>query len=482
VKYFNWNGFTAFLPVKNVFEFKDIDDFFERVKAMNVKKAKIKPFGKSCYKAIEEANFFKKYPLEERVKLFDDVLKHQLENKQQRKSTDFKRLRSEDRKSIDSAVETGTAPSSPVPSADPVVNYLKTMERYEAFTAVEPKMEKKTTPKVARVKTEPAVKVEEADSNRRKSGRAVKKRKFEDFFEEKPQQLPSVAPVVDSPSLEPKKKRPKIMKEETLEERFLVNHQDLKVMFHKVPKKRVCMECFVVNAEATHRCMGHGKTKCAGWFHEGCAGHFEMRREEIRHQCGDSDEIIQTNQMKPHLVCKQCHADKKNCFGCHQPVTIEDDQTQNCPNQECRLSYHKQCLEQWPQTKGNNAKRNNLCPQHTCHTCFSKDVHNTGTLVKCLECPAAYHLQLSCIPAGTKILSQSQVICPRHPTEKEKHRNSKEKNTKPLNIDWCNVCLESGSLVCCESCPSAFHAQCISYEESDDKFHCDECREGRLPL
>lgn len=451
-----------------------------------MKKSKVKSFGKSCYKAMEEANFFKKYPLEERVKVFDEILKHQLENKQQRKSLELKIPRSDERKSVDSAVE--TAPSSPVHQhpEDPIECYLKTMERYEAIVAVEIKKEKKVpTPSAPK----PVTSAQEEDSNRRKSIRVVKKRKYEDFEEEKPQRqmavaVPAIAEPVEMQSAEPKVKRAKVVKEETLEERFLVKLQDLRTMFHKVTKKRACMECLQVTSEITHRCIGNGTVKCSGWFHERCAGKFEMKNEEIRHQCGDSDEIIQTQAIKPFLTCKSCLESQKSCFGCHQPV-VDEEESQHCPNQECRLSYHKNCLKQWPQTKiskGNNSKRNNLCPQHTCHTCFSKDIHNSGALAKCLKCPAAYHLQLSCIPAGTQIITQTQVICPRHPTDKEKQKNAKEKNSKPLNIDWCNICMDSGNLVCCESCPSAFHPQCINYEESDENYHCIECQEGRLPL
>jgi hypothetical protein len=490
VKYFNWNGFTAVLPLKNAFEFKDLDDFFDRIKSMSVKKSKIKSFGKSCYKAMEEANFFKKYPLEERVKVFDNVLKHQQESKQQRKSQEFTTPRMEERKSIDSAVEIGTAPSSPFHQPiDPIERYLQTMEHYEAFVAIELKKEKKVVNPKPQVTVTPVV--QEDDSNRRKSNRVVKKRKYEDFEDFRPQQLQTIiisAPIaVESPSFEPKAKRAKVMKEETLEERFLVNIQDLRTMFHKVTKKRACMDCLKITSEVTHRCIGNGAIKCAGWFHESCAGKFEMKNEEIRHQCGDSDEIIQTQAIKAFLTCKSCFEGRKNCSACNKPISDEDEaeETQHCPNQECRLAYHKKCLEKWPQTKiskANNTKRNSLCPQHTCHTCFSKDIHNTGPLVKCMKCPAAYHMQLSCFPAGTEIISSTQVICPRHPTDQEKKRNAKEKNAKPLNIDWCNICTESGNLVCCESCPSAFHPQCISYEESDENFHCDECQEGRLPM
>jgi len=33
--------------------------------------------------------------------------------------------------------------------------------------------------------------------------------------------------------------------------------------------------------------------------------------------------------------------------------------------------------------------------------------------------------------------------------------------------DVCTFCELAGSLVCCEGCPRAFHAQCIGIEEAD---------------
>lgn len=74
------------------------------------------------------------------------------------------------------------------------------------------------------------------------------------------------------------------------------------------------------------------------------------------------------------------------------------------------------------------------------------------------------------------------MLCPRHVTDKEKVKTAKEKNLKQLNIDFCNICLENGNLICCESCPAAFHSQCINYVESDEKYICLECQEGRMPL
>jgi [histone H3]-lysine36 N-dimethyltransferase NSD2 len=255
------------------------------------------------------------------------------------------------------------------------------------------------------------------------------------------------------------------------------------VITRNLTKKRTCFECLQNTNQQTHRCIGSGSLKCNGWFHESCCGTFEKKREEIRHTTGDSDEIIQTNLIKTFLTCKNCLNNQKHCIVCNKDVVDDDTNCEifQCPNQECRLAFHKNCLALYPQTNGSSNKKQIYCPQHTCHTCFYKEIHNTGPLMKCLKCPSAYHSNITCLPAGTKVLSQSQVICPRHPSEKEL-KVSKE--VKTLNIDWCHMCIETGNLVCCDYCPNAFHPECINYQEdsSDEKFMCRECQEGRLPL
>lgn len=462
VKYFNWNGFTAHLPIKNVFELKSIDDFWQQIVELKIKKSKVKQFAKSCYKAIEEANYFKKIPVDERIKVFDETLKEQLDKKSRLPPSKKKSLQGEspstivkpaDRKSVDSALEQSV---SPVPSS--------------------PKYEDST------MKEDPIEIYLQDSFNLRKSNRAVKKRKFEGFVDGESKASTSGA------SIEQKAKQPKIAAEETLEDRFVVDLKQLRLKFKNFSKKRACMECLEQTNEPIFKCVGKGSIKCSRWCHQNCSGHFEKKREEIRHVAGDSEEIIQTQAMITTVTCKDCNDQVKNCFVCHTNVDIEDEEkTQHCLIQDCRLTYHKNCLEVWPQnkiSKGNNTnknKKNNCCPQHTCHSCFFKDIHMNGTLAKCVQCPASYHTELTCIPAGTVFLSQTQIVCPRHPSKKEIARNIKD-NVKPLNVEMCNLCLSGGNLVCCDTCPNAFHYDCIGYVESDENFICQECREGRLPL
>lgn len=407
MKYFNYNGCTAFLPAKNIFPFKDLDDFWEQIKALNIKKSKIKSFALAVYKAIEEANFFKQYPVSERVKMFDDILRHQKSNKSTTQklmeSSEIENERSSitahknERRSIDSALEYPTFDPN---KKDPIVLYLSTMKSYDAKHT--PNVTKKKQPNLSKkeCKVEFKQTTLEDDAKRRKSIRAVRKRKFEDFAVDLRVEPGSELQGTASPSSEPKAKRIKVVKEETLEERFSIDAKDLRTIFRNVTKKRACVECLEISKEPTYRCNGSALDKCSGWFHQKCSGKFENVREEIRHQCGDSDEIIQTQATKTILTCKRCTENVKNCAACYQPVEFgEEFETQHCPNTECRLAYHKKCLNFWPQNqigKGNNK----LCPAHTCHTCFCKDIHNSGPLVKCIKCPSAYHLQVTCVPAG----------------------------------------------------------------------------------
>lgn len=66
----------------------------------------------------------------------------------------------------------------------------------------------------------------------------------------------------------------------------------------------------------------------------------------------------------------------------------------------------------------------------------------------------------------------------------------KTKNYAPvaLNVNWCFICASGGSLLCCEQCPSAFHAECLKLSEEElrkrtaETFICEECELGRFPL
>lgn len=162
---------------------------------------------------------------------------------------------------------------------------------------------------------------------------------------------------------------------------------------------------------------------------------------------------------------------------------------QKCSIIRCGKFYHLDCLNVWRQTQWAfvlQGKSNTLdsfaCPRHVCHTCSSDNFGSMGrclsdSLVKCLRCPATYHNSSYCIPAGTDILSTTQVICPRH-------INFKAKQHRACNTTWCFLCSKGGNLICCETCPTSVHLEClpaINFNE-DDQYICEDCESGRFPL
>lgn len=164
--------------------------------------------------------------------------------------------------------------------------------------------------------------------------------------------------------------------------------------------------------------------------------------------------------------CESCRKKnaKPSCFICKKP-----NPDYHCdPSLNCFHMYHRECFKLWPQASSSD------CPKHRCHSCYAKDCNRNGSLIKCIKCPAAFHADIFCLPAGSKVITKSQILCPRHRLNGWKG--------KPFNIDWCIVCGEFGSLICCNSCSYSFHMKCAEVNSSEMKFKCRSCVAGRMPL
>lgn len=150
----------------------------------------------------------------------------------------------------------------------------------------------------------------------------------------------------------------------------------------------------------------------------------------------------------------------------------------------CGKVYHLKCAKEWPQSQISETAKGRLifhCPQHVCHTCISDNPSSVcarftnDRLVRCVKCPSTYHYGNYCIPAGSEILSISQLICPKHyvPNRKGLHH---------VNASWCFICAIGGSLICCDLCPNSFHAECLKMSPPEGAFICEDCETGRYPL
>lgn len=210
------------------------------------------------------------------------------------------------------------------------------------------------------------------------------------------------------------------------------------------------------------------------------------------------EDMLSTTQMDYGV-----HAEETNLFKCcycttgiEPPCSIclqyvskkQSKILQKCSMNRCRKYYHSECLKACPQTRWSVINRLHkdsneyldtfACPTHFCHTCFvdsSEWQINTFKVARCIKCAGVYHTTNYCLPAGTQILSASQIICPRHTYQ--------SKRTSTINTNWCFICSKGGKLICCETCPTSVHTECIKMIIKDeDSFICEDCESGRFPL
>ncbi|XP_056587365.1 histone-lysine N-methyltransferase, H3 lysine-36 specific isoform X2 [Triplophysa dalaica] len=194
--------------------------------------------------------------------------------------------------------------------------------------------------------------------------------------------------------------------------------------------------------------------QCCGAFHLQCTGLSETPGETI--------------------LCQECTTGIHSCFSCK---SLSED-VRRCMLPECGKFYHGECVaNHGPTVALNRAFR---CPLHACLSCFITNPTNPSTskgqLTCCIRCPVAYHADDQCIPAGSVTLTDISIVCPNHFTPRKGCRNHEH-----VNVSWCFVCSEGGSLLCCESCPAAFHKECLKIDMPEGSWYCNDCRAGRKP-
>ncbi|KAL1399068.1 hypothetical protein pipiens_008496 [Culex pipiens pipiens] len=47
---------------------------------------------------------------------------------------------------------------------------------------------------------------------------------------------------------------------------------------------------------------------------------------------------------------------------------------------------------------------------------------------------------------------------------------------------WCFLCCKGGSLICCKTCLTAFHLECLQFNPPEGRFICREIESGRMHL
>ncbi|XP_049331192.1 histone-lysine N-methyltransferase, H3 lysine-36 specific [Astyanax mexicanus] len=213
-------------------------------------------------------------------------------------------------------------------------------------------------------------------------------------------------------------------------------------------KENVCQVC--EQPGELLLCEGH----CCGAFHLQCIGLSEMPRGRF--------------------VCKECKSGLHTCFVCKQ----SGEDVRRCMVPVCGKFYHAECILKYAPTAPQN--RGFRCSLHVCLACYITNPNNPsiskGRLTRCVRCPVAYHANDYCMAAGSVPLANNSILCPNHFTPRKGCKNHEH-----INVSWCFVCSEGGSLLCCESCPAAFHRECLNIEMPQDSWYCNDCRAGKKP-
>ncbi|XP_053317865.1 histone-lysine N-methyltransferase, H3 lysine-36 specific [Spea bombifrons] len=196
------------------------------------------------------------------------------------------------------------------------------------------------------------------------------------------------------------------------------------------------------------------ESQCCGAFHLECLGLDAMPQGKF--------------------ICSECSSGLHTCFVCK----VSDENVKRCLVALCGKYYHEECAVKYPPTTQHN--KGFRCSLHVCMTCHATNPSNPsaskGRLMRCVRCPVAYHANDFCVAAGTVTLASNSIICPNHFTPRRGCKNHEH-----INVSWCFVCSEGGSLLCCESCPAAFHRECLNIDMPDGSWFCNDCRAGKKP-
>lgn len=111
------------------------------------------------------------------------------------------------------------------------------------------------------------------------------------------------------------------------------------------------------------------------------------------------------------------------------------------------------------------------------HQDYCEVCQQGGEIILCDTCPKAYHLV--CLEPELDEAPEGKWSCPAceadGPIEQEDDDEHQE---------FCRICKDGGELLCCDSCPSAYHTFCLNpplYDIPDGDWRCPRCSCPTLP-
>ena len=178
-----------------------------------------------------------------------------------------------------------------------------------------------------------------------------------------------------------------------------------------------------------------------------------------------------------NFKCPECVSSLHTCFLCKKRAQTTSD-TKKCSSSVCGKYFHDECAKsnELFRIETNSSGNNRIsftCPSHTCLTCWSDAAlshgaketlsiqASKGRFVRCTRCPTSYHIGDHCLAAGSVVLNNSSIVCPKHfqPIKNQSHHNR-------VNVSWCFVCCKTNDLIGCNKCPAAYHTACLNKDQN----------------
>ncbi|KAK9704369.1 CHD subfamily II, SANT-like domain [Popillia japonica] len=110
------------------------------------------------------------------------------------------------------------------------------------------------------------------------------------------------------------------------------------------------------------------------------------------------------------------------------------------------------------------------------HQDYCEVCQQGGEIILCDTCPRAYHLV--CLDPELEDTPEGRWSCPHCENEGPAEQDDDE------HQEFCRVCKDGGELLCCDSCPSAYHTHCLNPPLSDipdGDWKCPRCSCAALP-
>lgn len=104
------------------------------------------------------------------------------------------------------------------------------------------------------------------------------------------------------------------------------------------------------------------------------------------------------------------------------------------------------------------------------HQDYCEVCQQGGEIILCDTCPRAYHLV--CLEPELEETPEGKWSCPHCENEGPAEQDDDE------HQEFCRICKDGGELLCCDSCPSAYHTHCLNpplTDIPDGDWKCPRC-------